>query len=44
MPAFLYKTNQYISVLENRTFGIFDFLLLPAGLEELVGGYLKSIL
>lgn len=39
---FFIKPTEYISVLENRTFGIFDFLLLPAGLEELVGGYLKA--
>ena len=41
---FFIEPTKYISVLENRTFGIFDLFLLPAGLEELVGGYLKSIL
>ena len=41
---FFIKPSQSIGLCKNRTFGGFDLILLPAGLEQIIGGDLKGIL
>ena len=42
--AFFIKPSQDISLFQNRSFGVFDLFLLPAGLKQIVGGHLECIL
>lgn len=41
---FLVKPSEHIGLFQNGTFGVFDFLLLPAGLQEFIGCDLECLL
>ena len=38
------KPSQHKSLLQNRAFRVLDLVLLPAGLKQIIGGNLKSVL